>query len=253
MTALSGRVALVTGSSRGIGRAVAQRLARDGAAVAVHYRTRVDEAAAVVEHIAAAGGTARAFGSDVAAGTLSFRYAAAVSDPFEDFAQTSSFLGDDMAPDTLVDGDGYTFDLATDGCLVMEEAVTGTADLFAPTAGLNFPPNAVAKTQLKNVCTDLEGAIDTGLLSVYRANKPDHAGWQTREVRIVADSSAIYLPYVSSLHVLEGHDVPTATPEPTSDAPPTEVPTADPSHPTSQPSVEPGPPTDEPRAPTAAP
>ena len=192
-------------------------------------------------------------GSDVAAGTLSFRYAAAVSDPFEDFAQTSSFLGDDMAPDTLVDGDGYTFDLATDGCLVMEEAVTGTADLFAPTAGLNFPPNAVAKTQLKNVCTDLEGAIDTGLLSVYRANKPDHAGWQTREVRIVADSSAIYLPYVSSLHVLEGHDVPTATPEPTSDAPPTEVPTADPSHPTSQPSVEPGPPTDEPRAPTAAP
>lgn len=64
---LSGQVALVTGGSRGIGAATARLLARAGAAVAVTYRTRGDEAAQVVEEIAALhGGTARAFQMDFA-------------------------------------------------------------------------------------------------------------------------------------------------------------------------------------------
>ncbi|GAA0935916.1 SDR family oxidoreductase [Nonomuraea longicatena] len=66
MTDTTARVALVTGGSGGIGRAVVERLARDGIAVGVHYagnRARADEAvAAIIE----AGGRATAIGGDVA-------------------------------------------------------------------------------------------------------------------------------------------------------------------------------------------
>jgi 3-oxoacyl-[acyl-carrier protein] reductase len=56
---------LVTGSSRGIGRAIALRLAADGYAVVVHCRTRVDDAAAVVEEVRSRGGVARYLQFDV--------------------------------------------------------------------------------------------------------------------------------------------------------------------------------------------
>jgi 3-oxoacyl-[acyl-carrier protein] reductase len=57
---------LVTGSSRGIGRAIALRLARDGYDMVVHCRTRIDEAESIAAEIRGLGSSARVLAFDVA-------------------------------------------------------------------------------------------------------------------------------------------------------------------------------------------
>lgn len=63
---IEGKVALVTGAARDVGREIALALAAEGATVAVNYNRSADEAAAVVAEIEKAGGTARAYQADVA-------------------------------------------------------------------------------------------------------------------------------------------------------------------------------------------
>lgn len=65
MSELKNRVALVTGASRGIGKAIALALAKAGAGIAVNYRERAEEAASVVEDIQLMGVRAVAVAADV--------------------------------------------------------------------------------------------------------------------------------------------------------------------------------------------
>lgn len=65
MGALQGKVAIVTGASRGIGRGIAERLALDGASVVVNYAKNAEEAKKVVAGIEAGGGQAVAIQADI--------------------------------------------------------------------------------------------------------------------------------------------------------------------------------------------
>ncbi|MEC0232829.1 SDR family oxidoreductase [Paenibacillus kribbensis] len=65
MSKLEGKIALVTGASRGIGRSIALRLAQEGAVVAVHYGRRQHEAEEVVHKIEQSGGNAFTIGADL--------------------------------------------------------------------------------------------------------------------------------------------------------------------------------------------
>ncbi len=94
---LSGKTALVTGASRGIGKAIALELARRGAAVAVNYRHDQSAADAVVSAIVAAGGSAVAVQGNVSV----------ASEVEKVFAETAERLS---APAILVNNAGITRD-----------------------------------------------------------------------------------------------------------------------------------------------
>ena len=66
MSKLANKVALVTGGSRGIGAAIAKRLAADGASVAITYAKDANAAASVVKAIESGGGKAIAIQADAA-------------------------------------------------------------------------------------------------------------------------------------------------------------------------------------------
>jgi 3-oxoacyl-[acyl-carrier protein] reductase len=114
MINLSGKTALVTGASRGIGRASALALAKAGAQVIVHYSSNEPAATAVVEEIRKAGGRAEQIAADL-------RKAAG---PHELAAQVRAIVGDRL--DILVANAG-----ASKSALIEATTVEDFDDLFA--------------------------------------------------------------------------------------------------------------------------
>src|SRR5262245_23779269 len=92
---LKGKVAVVTGASRGIGRATAECLARGGASVVINYAKSASEAKTVVDTIEAHGGKAVAIQADIAR----------VDDIRRLFSETMEHLG---RLDVLVANAGYS-------------------------------------------------------------------------------------------------------------------------------------------------
>jgi 3-oxoacyl-[acyl-carrier protein] reductase len=148
------RVALVTGGSGGIGRVVAERLARDGMAVAVHYAGNSARATEVVKSITAAGGRAMMVGGDVADERT-------MAEAFDAIEQTLG--GIDVVVHTagrMVLGPLADFDLASlDG--MVRTNVRGT-----------FVVDQLAATRVRE-----GGAIINFSTSVTKAALPTYAGY----------------------------------------------------------------------------
>jgi 3-oxoacyl-[acyl-carrier protein] reductase len=103
MTGLRDKRALVTGGSRGIGKAIVERLAGDRAAVVFSYLTSSDPAAKIVAKIAAAGGTAHAVQADMgdtAAAARLYREAENLIGPLDILVNNAGMVAGDLIADT---------------------------------------------------------------------------------------------------------------------------------------------------------
>ncbi len=93
MLTLAGKTALVTGASRGIGRATTQALANAGAYVIIHYGRSASEAATLVDEIVSVGGRADAISADLSlatgAATIAERVRALVGDHLDIFVSNA--------------------------------------------------------------------------------------------------------------------------------------------------------------------
>lgn len=104
---LQGKTALVTGASRGIGAAIAKRLADDGAEVIVHYGSGADEARAVVSEIEKRGGRATLAQADLAAADGADRLLANIAQSRIDILVNNAGVAPFAA---IEDTDAATFD-----------------------------------------------------------------------------------------------------------------------------------------------
>jgi NAD(P)-dependent dehydrogenase (short-subunit alcohol dehydrogenase family) len=159
MLNLSGKTALVTGASRGIGRASALALAQAGAQVLVHYGTGESQAAAVVAEIRQAGGRAEKVAADLRASDGAHALAARVR----------AIIGDRL--DILVANAGISKAAA-----IEEMTVEDFDDLFAVNVRAPyFLVQQLLPTLCKNssivLLSSLAAHATVGTLSAYAATK----------------------------------------------------------------------------------
>jgi 3-oxoacyl-[acyl-carrier protein] reductase len=167
---LAGRVALVSGSSRGIGRGIAERFAREGARVAVTWHERESAAESVVEGIRKEGGEAHAFQLDV---TVRQSIRRAISATIERFGgldvvvHNAGFL--EQKPFATIDDDDWdytfacnlksAFQLAQEVRTHFEARRAGNlihlASVGGQTGGIKAPHYAAAKAGLISLTRSL--------------------------------------------------------------------------------------------------
>jgi 3-oxoacyl-[acyl-carrier protein] reductase len=133
MEGLTGKVALVTGASRGIGAAIARRLAAEGAAAAINYYPGFeDDAEAVAREIRAGGGTAATFSADI-------------TDSAACQAMVDAVVADLGGLDILVNNAGIT----RDGLMVRMSDEDWAAVISTNLSGVFFCTRAAAKVMMK--------------------------------------------------------------------------------------------------------
>lgn len=172
---LNGRVALITGASRGIGRAIAERLAGAGASVVVNYHASAGAAEALVEQLRRQGARAAAFQADVARAD---QVEALITFTLETFGRL----------DILVNNAGITRDTLL---LRMDEA-TWDAVLDLNLKGAYLCTRAALRTMLRqrsgrivNI-TSVAGIIGNAGQSNYAASKAGLIGFTRSVAREVA-------------------------------------------------------------------
>jgi 3-oxoacyl-[acyl-carrier protein] reductase len=175
-TALSGKVALVTGGSRGIGRAIAVALGRRGAKVVVNYAARADAAREAAAAVEAAGGQAAIAGFDVAD-------AAAVTDAIKGIAKDHGGL------DILVNNAG----VAINGLVMRFSdeqwqktlAVNLGGAFHCIRAAASFLLRAKAAGRIINI-TSVVGEMGNGGQTAYAASKAGLIGLTMSTARELA-------------------------------------------------------------------
>jgi 3-oxoacyl-[acyl-carrier protein] reductase len=202
MTTLRDKKALVTGGSRGIGRAIAERLAADGASVVFSFRSAEREAAQVAAAITGAGGTAHAVRADLSATDTAVRLydeAERLLGPLDILINNAG-----VAPlGMIADLPGADFDavlrvnLTSPFMLIQQAArrmrdggrIVNISTMNTVLAGPGMAPYAASKAALEllgkvaafelgprdiTVNAVLPGATDTDL---WRQNNPDESAW----------------------------------------------------------------------------
>ena len=162
---LEGKIALVTGASRGLGRASAQRFARDGATVLAHYGSSKGDADSLVAEIEAAGGRVELLQADLSTADGVAQLVAATKDALGDRSLDILFNNAGVAEFVdFADTDAETLDrqyaVNVRAPFLLSQ---GLADRIADGGSILFTSSIVAKTYFDGVpaYSITKGAVDT--------------------------------------------------------------------------------------------
>ena len=164
MSSLTGKTALVTGASRGIGRAAALALAKAGAQVLVHYGSAQKDADAVVEEIRSAGGRAEKVGADLSEPNgphaLARRVRQIVGDRLDILVANAGVSKAATIEDTSVADFDQLFAVNVRAPFFLVQQLLGA---MCKGSSIIFTSSLAARTAVGNLsaCASTKGAIDT--------------------------------------------------------------------------------------------